>query len=185
MPYTIRDRRRFVATTTAEGGISVRQRRRRRSSGLGLSAELMAAQGAVREQIEAELERRAQPASQEIVNAAARTLGKRGKGRRYRIPGSRRRYRASMPKSPPAKRTGALAASWSPSPRKYKRYTEGMKITVPGSTTDMDWLAKILTKGAIRKRGGLLVHRPFKRKVKQSAMRKIRRIYREPYLQRR
>lgn len=183
MAVRVRERRRFVVTKTAEGGLTVKQRRRRRrGTVVKLSAELLAAQGAIREQIEAELERRAQPASQEIVAAAGRVLGKRGKGRRYRLPGSRRRYRASLPKEPPAKRTGALASSWYPQPVRTKRYSQGITITKPAAQTRMDWLAKLLTKGAVRRRGGVLKHRPFKRRIKQSAMRKIRPIYRQPYL---
>lgn len=181
--YVTRERRRVIVTTTSEGQYKVRYRGRRRSGGLGLSAQLLAVQGEIRARIEEELARRAIPASQEIVAAAGRVLGKRGKGKRYRIKGTRRRYRASLPREAPAKRTGALASSWSPSPRRYKRYSEGITITKPGAVTSMDWLAKILTKGAIRRRGGLLIRRPFKRKVKQNAMRRIRPIYRQPYLQ--
>lgn len=148
-----------------------------------VSAKIMQLSDELKRRVEEELEQRAEQANAELMAAAKRTLGKRGKGQRYRIPGSRRRYRASMPKAPPAKRTGALAASWSTQAVKYKPYSESLTVTKPGITTGMDELAKTLTKGAVRKRGGLLVRRPFKRKIQRSARRKVRRIYRQPYLQ--
>lgn len=137
----------------------------------------------LRKQVEGQLVKRADTATAVLIATTNRVLSGRRSGRKYRKAGSKRSYRASAPGESPAKRTGQLQGSWSGAKVRYKPYSESLMITKPGITTDMSSLAKILTKGSVRKRGGLLVRRPFKRKVRSRARRQIRQIYRKPYLQ--
>lgn len=113
-------------------------------------------------------------ASLELRNAAILTLRGQGKGRVYRVPGTRRKYTASAPGDVPAVRTGTYRMAWKPrsmitentvtarieNPTKVGRYVLGELLE--DGTSKMD-------------------SRPHLEKIKEKARPKIERIFNEPY----
>ena len=113
-------------------------------------------------------------AANELRNAALKVLRGQRTGRIYRVPFSKRKYTASSPGEPPAVRSGDLRRSWRPVSASE---AAGTKLTVnPAIITSIKY-APFLEKGT-----GRMKPRPFEDPIKKKAMRRIVKIYREPYL---
>lgn len=118
-------------------------------------------------------------AANELRNASQLVLRGRRGGRRYLISGTRRHYTASAPGEPPAVRTGAFRNSWLRKSEIVKRgdYEATIVPQIYNRTmVNGYYLGEILEDGT-----GKMVPRPHHDKIKQKALRKVVRIYREPY----
>lgn len=142
-------------------------------------------------------------ASNELRNASQLVLRGQRSGRRYNVPGtgsmryykrgsrdgkhkahtatiSYRTYTASAPGEPPAMRTGTFRASWQPKQEvtggadsvSVRSYIESNAKTPKGHH-----LGTILENGTSR-----MAPRPYKEKVQQKALPKIKKIFKEPYM---
>lgn len=121
-------------------------------------------------------------AANELRNASQLVLRGQRSGRRYRVPGTKKRYTASAPGEPPAVRTGAFRASWQPKQRadfgtnnqvSVTSYIESRQRTDNGGYN----LGSLLENGS-----GRIAPRPYKEKVQEKAKPKIVKIYKEPYM---
>lgn len=130
----------------------------------------------VTESIKQEMERRSYLAANELRNASQLVLRGQRSGRRYRVPGTKRRYTASAPGEPPAVRTGAFRLSWQPTARvvfgSYISRIESDLRTDNGRYT----LGEILEDGTSR-----MAPRPYQDAILEKAKKPILRIYDEPY----
>lgn len=118
--------------------------------------------------ISAELRERAVEGSLVLHGAAMQVLRGRRTGRWYRIPGTKRRYRASAPGEPPAVRTGAFRQSWFTAPLEGKPAIETFKRDLA------EWLEKGTRK---------MEPRPYVDPIRDKAWPRIQRIYRRRYLE--
>lgn len=120
-------------------------------------------------------------AANELRNAELEILrGGRG-GRRYRVPGIKRYYTASAPGEPPARRTGIFRISWQP---KTEVLGSGDNVSVKAyieSNVRTD-NGKYLLGGILEDGTSKMAPRPYKEKIQQKALPKIKKIYKEPYL---
>ncbi len=122
-------------------------------------------------------------AANELRNASQQVLRGKRSGRRYRVPGTRRMYTASAPGEPPAIRTGTFRNSWQAKTESsgtignmsVRSYIESSVRTDNGKYS----LGKILEEGSP---GGKIAPRPYKKKIQEKALPRIKKIYREPYL---
>lgn len=113
-------------------------------------------------------------ASIELRNAAILTLRGQGKGRVYRVPGTRKKYTASAPGDVPAVRTGAYRGAW----RSSSRTTADSVIArVENPTMVGRYNLGVLLENGTRK----MANRPHLDKIKDKALPKVRRIFNEPY----
>ena len=131
--------------------------------------------------IKAQMISRGYRASNELRNAAMEVLAHGGSGRVYRVPNTRRRYRASAPGEVPAVRTGTFRRSWMPS----TTVSGGGAFTVTSeirNETRTDGgkylLGEILEEGTP---GGQMAPRPHQDKIQDKAKPRVTKIYREPY----
>lgn len=132
------------------------------------------------EMIRAELPNRTYRAANELRNASIDVLFKQAGhgGRWYRVPGTRRRYKASAPGEVPAQRTGTFSRSWRP-----KAVSIGdLHMAIVESTVKTDngsyVLGDILENGTP---GGKMAARPHQDKILKRAKPKVLRIYEENY----
>lgn len=128
--------------------------------------------GAIRHQVEMRTYR----ASNELRNAALLVLrGSRG-GRRYRVPGTRRYYSASLPGQPPAVRTGHFRSSWQAAPL-VAGDTYTARIQSQARTDNGRYLLGEILEGGTSKMAPRLHHD----RIREKALPQIRNIYMEPY----
>jgi len=117
---------------------------------------------------------RAIRAANELRNAALHVLRGQRSGRVYRVPFSKKTYTASAPGEAPAVRSGTLRRSWR---SVAASEAAGNRLSVnPAIITGVEY-APFLEKGT-----GRMKPRPFEEPIKERAMLKIIKIYREPYL---
>jgi len=128
--------------------------------------------------IQREVSRRAHRASNELRNAELYVLRGQRSGKRYRVPGTRRKYTASAPGESPAVRTGVFRLSW------------GTHVHVDQNGTHFRVVSAIESKeragghllGEMLENGtGKTAPRPYKQKVIDRALPKIKAIYQKPY----
>lgn len=108
----------------------------------------------------------------ELRNASNLVLRGKRSGRVYRVPHTRRYYTASAPGEPPAVRTGVLRQSFVPRSKGYKT-ARGYEVESL-IYTNVPY-AKYLEEG----RG--MLPRPYRKRIQEKALPKIKRIYAEPY----
>lgn len=135
-------------------------------------------------------------AANELRNAELEVLRGGRSGRSYIVPGTGsvrynkrkktatityKRYTASAPGEPPAVRTGAFRQKWDV---KTESTDNGDNVSVKGyieSNVRTDngkyLLGEILENGTSK-----MAPRPYKEKIQQKALPKIKKIYREPYV---
>lgn len=131
----------------------------------------IAVQAAVKE-IRAQLPGRAYRASNELRTAELRVLRGRRSGRVYRVPATRRSYRASAPGEVPAQRTGTFRLSWHTAPSQ-----DGTRARIEsGMSAGGHVLGELLEKGTSR-----MAPRPYQDKIIEKALPAVKRIYEEPY----
>ena len=138
--------------------------------------------------IEREVGARAYRASNELKNASLHVLRGHRSGRSYRVPYTRRTYRASAPGEPPATRTGAFRMSWAANvtvARAGGRFTATSSIESgrraesgrgAGGGGAGPLLGEMLERGSPR-----MAPRPYKQAIRERAMPAIRRLYGQPY----
>lgn len=145
-----------------------------------------------------EAESRAFRASNELANASTQVLRGQRSGRRYKIPGTYRRqkdkvtgkmrngvyYTASAPGESPAVRTGVFRAGWKR--RNYADSFKGQDRTIHAVIQNDQRVGKngAYLLGEILEHGrkdGIMKPRPYKQKIRDMAMPKITRIYKESY----
>ena len=129
----------------------------------------------------------------ELRTASNFVLRGRRHGRRYKVPGTYKRqrdsvsgrmrngryYTASAPGEPPANRTGTFRLGW-----KQRSYAEDLTggqcnvhgIIENGQKANGRLLGEMLEDGTSR-----MAPRPYKQRVVDRAMPKVRKIYNEPY----
>lgn len=149
----------------------------------------------VNEKITHGMKSRAYRAANELRNASQEVLRGQRSGRRYIVPGTGsmkynkrkktakityKTYTASAPGEPPAVRTGAFRASWQ---AKTESTGSGDNLSVKAeiesaARTDNGryLLGAILENGTSR-----MAPRPYKEKIQEKALPKVKKIYREPY----
>ena len=122
-------------------------------------------------------------AANELTTAKNHVLRGQRSGRRYRVPNTRRYYKASAPGEVPAQRTGQYRLKWD---EKSYAGSAGDKLIVKSQIesrvrTDNGKynLGTLLEKGSP---GGKIAPRPHKKKIADKARPKIVKIYKEPYL---
>lgn len=126
---------------------------------------------------------RAYRVANELRNASQEVLRGQRSGRTYRVPGTRRRYTASAPGESPANRTGAFRASWQPKTETIKSGVDGMSVRayVESSIRTEDDKGKYLLGEILEKGTGKMSPRPYKKKIQEKSLKKIIKIYKEPY----
>lgn len=121
---------------------------------------------------------RAYRASNELRNASLYVLRGKRSGRMYTVPNTGRKYRASKAGEAPAVRTGAFRLSWGTHVHVEKagsRYRAVSSIESRAMAGGKP-LGDLLEKGSGRMRP-----RPYKRKVVEKALPKIKELYNKPY----
>lgn len=116
---------------------------------------------------------RAIRASNELRNSALRVLRGQRSGRVYKLPFSKKTYRASAPGEPPAVRSGRLRISWS-----ARAIGKSDGEIVASIYTDVKY-APILQEGT---KDGRIKPRPFEQPIIDGAKDKVMAIFNEPYL---
>lgn len=128
--------------------------------------------------VQREVSARAYKASNELRNASLYVLRGARSGKVYRVPNTGKKYKASAPGEPPAVRTGIFRLSW------------GTHIHVEKSGTGFRAVSSIESHeraggrllGEMLENGhGSVAPRPYKQKVIDRALPKIKAIYSKPY----
>ncbi len=124
------------------------------------------------------VQKRTYRASNELRNAALHVLRGERSGKRYCVPNTKQHYRASAPGEPPAARTGAFRLSWGTRVHVEKRgaVTRASAAIESTERAGGHLLGEMLENGTVR-----MKPRPYKQKVIDRAMPKIREIYNRPY----
>lgn len=130
--------------------------------------------------VEREVSTRTYRAANELRNAELEVLrGARG-GRKYHVPATGVTYTASAPGEPPAVRTGAFRLSWGTHVYVEKGGSNYRAVAAIESTETTDGggylLGELLESGTSK-----MGNRPYKDRIKQKAMPKIKQIYSAPY----
>lgn len=128
--------------------------------------------------VQREVARRAYRASNELRNASLYVLRGERSGRIYRVPNTKKKYRASAPGEPPAVRTGAFRLSWGTRTHVEKKGTVYRAVSAIESRERAGGrlLGEMLENGT-----GKTAPRPYKQKIIDRAMPKIKEIYGRPY----
>lgn len=128
--------------------------------------------------LQKEVSQRTYRASNELRNASLYVLRGQRNGKTYKVPNTGRTYRASAPGESPAVRTGAFRLSW------------GTHVHVEKQGTHFKAIASIESKeraggkllGEMLENGtGKMAPRPYKQKIIDKALPKIKAIYKKPY----
>ena len=131
--------------------------------------------------VEREVSSRTYRASNELRNASLHVLRGTRTGRKYRIPGTRQIYRASNYKNneSPANRTGIFRNSWGTHVSVAKRGKSFRAVASIESRLKVGrhLLGDILEYGTVH-----MKPRPYKQKIIDMAMPRIRQIYSKSYM---
>lgn len=125
-----------------------------------------------------EVARRAYRASSELRNAELHVLRGQRSGRMYRVPNTKRKYRASAPGEPPAVRTGVFRLSWGTHVRVEENGGHFHAVSAIESRERAGGrpLGEMLENGTNR-----TAPRPYKQKVIDRALPQIKAIYQKPF----
>lgn len=128
--------------------------------------------------VQREIGQRAYRASNELRNAELYVLRGERSGRIYRVPNTKKKYRASAPGEVPAVRTGAFRLSWGTRVHVERKGTLYRAVSAIESKERAGGrlLGEMLENGA-----GKTAPRPYKKKIIDRAMPKIKEIYGRPY----
>ncbi len=128
--------------------------------------------------VQKEVSQRAYRASNELRNAELYVLRGQRNGKKYRVPGTRRKYTASAPGESPAVRTGVFRLSWGTHVHVEKNGTHFRAVSAIESKERAGGrlLGEMLENGTSR-----IAPRPYKQKVIDRALPKIKAIYQKPY----
>lgn len=128
--------------------------------------------------VQKEVSQRAYRASNELRNAELYVLRGQRSGKKYRVPGARRKYTASAPGESPAVRTGVFRLSWGTHVHVEKNGAHFRAVSAIESKERAGGrrLGEMLENGT-----GRIAPRPYKQKVIDRALPKIKAIYQKPY----
>ena len=128
--------------------------------------------------IQQEVSQRAYRAGNELRNASLFVLRGKRSGKVYRVPNTRQTYRASAPGEAPALRTGVFRLSWGTHVRVEKSGNHFRAISAIESRERAGGrlLGEMLENGT-----GRTAPRPYKQKVINRALPKVKAIYQKPY----
>ena len=128
--------------------------------------------------VQKEVSQRAYRASNELRNAELYVLRGQRRGKKYRVPGTRRKYTASAPGESPAVRTGVFRLSWGTHVHVEKNGAHFRAVSAIESKERAGGrrLGAMLENGTCR-----IAPRPYKQKVIDRALPKIKAIYQKPY----
>ncbi len=128
--------------------------------------------------VQKEVAQRAYRASNELRNASLYILRGERSGRLYRVPNTKKKYRASAPGESPAVRTGVFRLSWGTHVHVEKKGTRFRAVSAIESRERAggQLLGEMLENGT-----GRMKPRPYKQKIIDRAMPKIKEIYGRPY----
>lgn len=128
--------------------------------------------------LQKEVSQRTYRASNELRNSALYILRGQRSGRTYRVPHTKKTYTASAPGESPAVRTGAFRLSWGTHVHVEKAGVH-FKAVAAIESREMAGgrpLGEMLEGGTRR-----MAPRPYKQKVIDKALPKIKDIYKKPY----
>ena len=121
--------------------------------------------------VQKEVSQRAYRTSNELRNASLYVLRGARSGKTYRVPNTGKKYKASAPGEPPAVRTGTFRLSW------------GTHVHVEKNGSCFRAVSSIESneRAGGRLIGGSVAPRPYKQKVIDKALPKVKAIYKKPY----
>lgn len=128
--------------------------------------------------IQREVALRTYSASNELRNAALYVLRGERTGRLYRVPFTKKTYTASAPGESPAVRTGVFRLSWGPH---VCVKTDGRKLRATAAIESNIKVGRYLLGELLENGTGKMAPRPYKQKVIDMALQKIKAIYKRPY----
>ena len=128
--------------------------------------------------VQKEVAQRTYRASNELRNASIYVLRGKRSGKVYPVPNTKKTYRASAPGEPPAVRTGVFRLSWGTHVHVEKKGVHFRAVAAIESKEKAGGhpLGEILENGT-----GKMKPRPYKQKVVDKALPKIKEIYNKPY----
>ena len=128
--------------------------------------------------IRSSVQNRAYKASNELRNASLFVLRGKRSGRIYRVPSTQRTYQASAPGEAPAVRTGAFRNSWRTNVHVEKQgaVTRAIAAIESSERAGGRLLGEMLENGT-----GKMKPRPYKQKIIDRALPRIREIYNQSY----
>lgn len=140
------------------------------------SARIERRRKAATDSIKRQMQSRTYRASNELLNASKMVLRGRRSGRTYRIPYTKKHYRASAPGEAPANRLGMFRESWKPNPHS----SEGGAVVHACIESRQKVGGRLL--GDLLENGhGNTAARPYQQAIKDRASDKVKRIFDEPY----
>lgn len=128
--------------------------------------------------IQKEVSQRTYRAANELRNSSLFVLRGSRSGRIYKIPNTSKTYKASAPGEPPAVRTGAFRLSWGT----HVHVERNGKIYKAVAAIESNERAGGRLLGEMLEEGtGRMKPRPYKQKIIDKALPKIKQIYSAPY----
>lgn len=125
-----------------------------------------------------EVSHRTYRASNELRNAALYVLRGKRSGKMYTVPNTKKKYRASAPGESPAVRTGVFRLSWGTHVRVEKT---GVHFKAVAAIESRERAGRHLLGELLENGHGHTKPRPYKQKVINRALPKIKEIYKKPY----
>lgn len=140
------------------------------------SAQIESRRKAATDSIKQQMRSRTYRASNELLNSAKLILRGRRSGRTYRIPYTKKSYRASAPGEAPANRLGTFRESWKTNPHTSDGGTVAHASIESRQRVGGRLLGELLENGH-----GCTAARPYQQAVKDRALDKIKEIFDQPY----
>ncbi len=128
--------------------------------------------------LQKEVSQRAYRASNELRNASLYVLRGTRSGRVYRVPNTGRTYKASAPGEAPAVRTGVFRLSWGTHVHVEKN---GADFRAVSSIESRERAGGKLLGEMLENGTGKIKPRPYKQKIIDRALPKVKEIYQKPY----
>lgn len=128
--------------------------------------------------VQGEVSKRAYRASNELRNASLYVLRGARSGKTYQVPNTGKRYKASAPGEPPAVRTGSFRLSWRTHVHVEKN---GSRFQAVSSIESNERAGGKLLGEMLENGHGNVAPRPYKQKVIDKALPKVKAIYKKPY----
>ena len=128
--------------------------------------------------VQKEVSQRAYRASNELRNASLYVLRGARSGKTYRVPNTGKKYKASAPGEPPAFRSGTFRFSWGTHVHVEKN---GSHFRAVSSIESNERAGGRLLGEMLENGHGSVAPRPYKQKVIDKALPKVKAIYKKPY----
>lgn len=128
--------------------------------------------------LDKEVSQRTYRASNELRNSALYVLRGKRSGKIYPVPNTKKKYRASAPGEPPAVRTGVFRLSWGTHVHVEKK---GVHFRAVAAIESRERAGGHLLGEMLENGHGNTAPRPYKQRVIDRALPKIKEIYSKPY----